>query len=87
MTKNEVLDFIDSCEHCKEEKPFGYMVVAISREDIVSKFGALVQKFDILTKEEKENVLSEIANEMNENYQENQFGFEFSKAFSDYILD
>lgn len=86
MKKEEVLKFINDCEN-SEEKPFGYMVVAISREDIVSKFGALVHKFDILTKEEKENVLSEIANEMNENYQENQFGFEFSKALSDYILD
>ena len=86
MTKDEVIKFIDDCEK-SNEKPFGYMVVAISREDIVSKFGALVQKFDILKKEEKENVLSEVANEMNENYQENQFAFEFSKALSNYILD
>ena len=86
MTKDEVIKFIDDCEN-SNEKPYGYMIVAISREDIVAKFGDLVRKFDILTKEQKENVLSEVADEMNENYQEYEFGIEFSKALSNYILD
>ena len=86
MTKDEVVKFINDCEN-SNQKPYGYMIVAISREDIVSHFGNLVQKFDILTKEEKENVLSEVADEMNENYQEYEFGIEFSKTLSNYILD
>jgi hypothetical protein len=85
MTKDDVLNFLESCE-TSGEKPFGYMIVAISREDIVSKFGDSVRKFDLLNKEQKENVLSELADDMNDVYENEHFGDDFRKVFGEFLL-
>jgi len=74
MTKNEVLDFLDSCEHCKEEKPFGYMVVAISKEDIaVNASKVFIDKFEQMNEVDKENELSDIADSLNDVFENEMF--------------
>lgn len=86
MKKEDVFNFVNECENCNE-KPYGYFVVAISREDIAAKFGDLVRKFDMFTEEEKANILSEMADVLNDVYENEHFGNDFRKAFNDIIND
>ena len=60
------------------DAPYGFFVCAISREDIVNHFeDEVVEEFDKLSKKKKEILLSNIADEMNDVYQENNFSDNF----------
>ena len=60
------------------DAPYGFFVCAISREDIANHFeGEVVEEFDKLSKKKKEILLSNIADEMNDVYQENNFSDNF----------
>ena len=83
MTKKEAIEFIKSCAK-DSDAPYGFMVVAISREDLACHhLDEVVEEFDKLSKQKKEKVLSAIADELNEKYQE----WNFSPDIEDIEMD
>ena len=60
MTKSEVINYMDKA--IEFEGVCGFICIAISREDIEAKYPTLIERFDKLTKEQQERVLSNIAN-------------------------
>jgi signal recognition particle receptor subunit beta len=71
MKKNDAIEFIKKCSKIEE---CGFFVVAITREDLATHYdNEVIEEFDKLSSKEKENVLSGIANEMEELYQEWNF--------------
>ena len=71
MKKNEAIEFI---KKCSKDEVCGFFVVAITKEDLINHYDEeTIKEFEKLTKSEQEEVLSEIANEMGEMYNEWHF--------------
>jgi hypothetical protein len=86
MTKKEAIEFIKKCDK-DSDAPYGYFVCAISREDLaVHCSEEVVEEFDKLSKTKKEKVLSNIANELNETYQEYEFDNDIESIEMDFEL-
>lgn len=83
MTKKEAIEFIKKCAK-DSDAPYGFMVVAISREDLACHHSdEVVEEFDKFSKRKKEKVLSAIADELNDKYQE----WNFSPDIEDMEID
>lgn len=83
MTAKEAIEFIKKCSK-DANAPYGFMVVGISKEDIHNRFdGDVIDKFDKLSKKNKEKVLSNVAEIMNETYQDYCFGDDFENTILD----
>ena len=71
MKKNDAIEFIKKCSKNEE---CGFFVVAITREDLENHYdNEVIEEFDKLSSKKKENVLSGIANEMEEMYNDWHF--------------
>lgn len=66
MTKEEAINFINECSEQRNDKPYGFMVVAISREDIELHQHDFLERFDNLSDENKERVVSELADHISD---------------------
>lgn len=74
MKKAEAIEFIKKCAK-DNDAPYGFFVVAISREDLVVHCESeVVEEFDSFSKAKRERILSNIANELEDEYQEYTFG-------------
>lgn len=83
MTKKEAIEFIKSCAK-NSDAPYGFMVVAISREDLACHHSdEIVEEFDRFSKRKKEMILSAIADELKDKYQE----WNFSPDIEDMEMD
>lgn len=83
MTDCEVTEFVENCEK-SNEKPFGYMVVAISKEDLANHLSN--EKFDLfmsLPEDERKAKLSEIADALNDKFENEYFG----SLFEDVLIE
>ena len=60
MTKSEVINYMDKA--IDFDGACGFICIALSREDIATKYPNLIERFDKLTEEQRERVLSNIAN-------------------------
>lgn len=70
MTKKEAIEFIKSCAK-DSDAPYGFMVVAISREDLACHHSdEVVEEFDKFGKRKKEKILSSIADELKDKYED-----------------
>ena len=66
MTKEEAINFINECSELRNDKPYGFMVVAISREDIELHQEDFLERFDNLSDESKERVVSGLADHLSD---------------------
>jgi hypothetical protein len=66
MTKEEAINFINECSELRNDKPYGFMVVAISREDIEIHQQDFLERFDNLSDENKERVVSVLADHLSD---------------------
>lgn len=83
MTAKEAIEFIKKCSK-DANAPYGFMVVGISKEDVYTQFDdETIEEFNKLSKKDKEKVLSGVANEMNEIYQDCYFGNDFENTILD----
>ena len=83
MTKKEAIEFIKSCAK-NSDAPYGFMVVAISREDLACHHSdEVVEEFDKFRKRKNEMILSAIADELKDKYQE----WNFSPDIEDMEMD
>lgn len=83
MTKKEAIEFIRKTTN-SDDAPFGFMVVGISREDLACHHSdEVVEEFDKFSKRKKEMILSSIADELNDKYQE----WNFSPDIEDMEMD
>jgi hypothetical protein len=83
MTAKEAIEFIKKCSK-DTNAPYGFMVVAISKEDIYTRFDDdVIDEFDKLSKKNKEKVLSNVAETMNEIYQDFCFENDFENTIRD----
>lgn len=86
MTKKEAIEFIKNCDK-DIDAPYGYFVCAISREDLaVHCSDEVIENFDKLSKSKKVKVLSSIADELNETYQEYEFENDIESMEMDFEL-
>ena len=73
MTKKEVIDFINQCDN-DSDAPYGFFICAISREDLAFHCdNQVVSEFDKLNTNQKEKVLSNIADEIHNTFEEYEF--------------
>jgi hypothetical protein len=71
MTKKEAIDFINKCN---ADGICGFMVVAVSKDDIENYCNdEFMKEFDKLEDSNKETVMSGIADELNDIYQDYNF--------------
>ena len=83
MTKEQVIKMLNDCEN-DTDAPYGFMLVSISREDIALYHNSnVLEKFDTLSKEKKEKVLSEMADSLADNYENVMFFNEFKSFEND----
>ena len=86
MTKNEAIKFIKECAK-DSDAPYGFFVCVISREDLANHFdNEMVDKFDKLSKKKKEIVLSNIADEIKDIFEENEFGVDLENVEIDFEM-
>lgn len=84
MTKTEAIKFIESCKN----EPYGFFVVAISREDVaVHCTEKIINEFDNYSMNRQEKILSDIADEMNDVFQENNFSDNFDNVCMENIMN
>ena len=84
MTKQEAIDFIKKCAG----KPYGFLVVAISEEDVYSYCEDDVQEhFKSLSDADKEDWLSTVAGELDDLYNEWTFCEDFKTITMDFYND
>ena len=84
MTKEEAIKFIKECTN-DSDAPYGFFVCAISREDIVNHFeDEVVEEFDKLPKKKKEILLSNIADEIKDTFEEYEFGCDLENIEIDF---
>lgn len=75
MTKEEVIKHLESCDKAESvDGPYAHFIVSISREDLV-QYGTEFQLavFDSASVEGKRKMLNEIADELHENYEYEDF--------------
>ena len=83
MTAKEAIEFIKKCSK-DADAPYGFMIVGISKEDIYTRFDEeTIDEFNKLSKKDKEKVLSNAAEIMNETYQDYCFGNDFENTILD----
>ena len=84
MTKEEAIKFIKECAN-DSDAPYGFFVCAISREDIANHFeDEVVEEFDKLSKNKKETLLSNIAEEIKDTFEEYEFGCDLENIEIDF---
>jgi hypothetical protein len=66
MTKEEAINFINECSELRNDNPYGFVVIAISREDIKNHQHCFLERFDNLSDENKEIVVSELADHISD---------------------
>lgn len=66
MTKEEAINFINECSEQRNYKPYGFIVIAISREDIENHQKDFIERFDNLSDESKERVVSGLADHLSD---------------------
>ena len=76
MTKEDAIKFISECN----DKDYGFMVVAISAEDVGNVDNDLLDGFNSVQDEYKAKWLSILADKLNEEYQEEHFGKDFENV-------
>lgn len=74
MTKEQAINFINECSEYRDDKPYGFMVVAISREDIAIHQQDFLERFDNLSDERKERVVSGLADHLSDMFVEWDLG-------------
>lgn len=83
MTKEEALKFINECAK-DSDATYGFFVCAVSREDLESHCeDEVIKAFDKLSKCKKEKILSGIAEELNNTYQDYEFGVDMDDVCSE----
>lgn len=83
MTKNEAIKFINECAK-DSDAPYGFFVCAVSRENLAVRCeDEAVKAFDKLSKTKKKKVLSSIAEELNNIYQDYEFGVDMDDVCSE----
>lgn len=74
MTKEEAINFINKCSEMGSDKPYGFVVIAISREDIENHHKHFLERFDNLSDERKERVVSGLADHLSDMFVEWDLG-------------
>ena len=74
MTKEEAINFINECSEMRNDKPYGFVVIAISREDIENHQQDFIERFDNLSDDNKERVVSELADHLSDMFVEWDLG-------------
>lgn len=84
MTKKEAIEFIKKCAK-DSDAPYGFFVCAISREDLACHHSdEVVEEFDKLSKKKKEILLSNIADEIKDTFEEYEFGCDLENIEIDF---
>lgn len=83
MTKKEAIKFIEDCSK-SGSAPYGFMIVAVSGDDIASNFDTSISdRFFEMKEKKQEKLLSDIAENLKERYEE----FEFSEEIQNLLGD
>ena len=83
MTKEEAINFINECSECRDDKPYGFIVIALSREDIAIRQEEFLERFDNLSEESKEQVISQLADNISDTFVDYDLGVELDNCSGD----
>ena len=68
MTREEAINFINKCSENKDDKPYGFIVLALSRKDIAIHQEEFLERFDNLSDESKEKVINQLADNISDTF-------------------
>lgn len=83
MTKKEAIKFIEDCSK-SDSAPYGFMIVAVSGDDIASNFDTSISdRFFEMKEKKQEKLLSDIAENLKDRYEEFEFSNEIQILLDD----
>lgn len=80
MTREEAINFINECSEYRDDKPYGFIVVALSREDIAIRQEEFLERFDNLSDESKEKVIGQLADNISDAFVDCDLGAELDNC-------